>query len=95
VPSSEFVLEEGDIYFVSEIHIERYEAARRWDKIKSNHINTAAIEPDPHATHKIAERITTSAFNACAKCRRSAHVALLVACRGGSALISQSVLASF
>ena len=95
MPSSEFVLEEGDIYFVSEIHIERYEAARRWDKIKSNHINLAAIEPDPHATHDIAERIATSAFNSCAKYRRSAHIALLVACRGGSALLSLSATASF
>jgi hypothetical protein len=47
VPSSEFVLEEGDIYFVSEIHIERYEAARRWDEIKSNHINTGSDRARP------------------------------------------------
>jgi hypothetical protein len=84
MPPSEFVLEEDDIYFVSEIHIERYEAARRWDEIKSNHINTAAIEPHPHAIHDTAERITTSAFNPCAKCRRSAHAALLVACSAGA-----------
>jgi hypothetical protein len=90
VPSSELVSEKDDIFFVSEIHIERCDAAPPWDRIETTHVNTAAIEPDPHAAHKIAERIATSAFNACAECRRSAHIALLVACRGGSALISQS-----
>jgi hypothetical protein len=47
VPSSELVLEEDDIYFVSEIHIERYEAARRCDEIKSNHINTGSNRARP------------------------------------------------
>jgi hypothetical protein len=90
VPSAKFLLEKDNVVFTSKIHIEGYDAARSGDRIEANHINTALIEPNPYSAHKAAEGIALSAFNACAKCGRSAHVALLIAGLGGSALISQS-----
>jgi hypothetical protein len=90
VPAPKFLLEKDHIFFVSKIHIEGYETSRHGNRIEANQINTAAIEPNPHAAHDVAERIATSALNACAKWCGRDHIALLIACLGGSARISQS-----
>jgi hypothetical protein len=90
VPAPEFLSEKEYIFFASKISIEGQAAARFGDRIEADQINTTVIEPNPNAAHEAAERISGSAFDACAKRCRSAHVALLIPWLSGSTLISRS-----